>query len=154
MADRQYWLMKSEPGTYSIDDLESDGETSWEGIRNYQARNFMRDDMKKGDRVLFYHSNATPPGVAGIAEVSRESHPDRTAQDPDSSYYDEKASPEHPRWFMVAIRFVRKLPRVVPLAELKADPALGDMVVTGRSRLSVQPVREAEFERVVALAEE
>ncbi len=152
MAKRKYWLMKSEPGTYSIDDLESDGETSWDGIRNYQARNFMRDEMREGDRVLFYHSNASPPGVAGIAEVSREGYADPTAQDPDSDYYDEKASADDPRWFMVDIRFVRKLPRVVPLAELKADPALDDMVVTGRSRLSVQPVEEEEFEHVVAMA--
>lgn len=153
MAERQYWLMKSEPGTYSIDDLEADGETSWDGVRNYQARNFMRDDMKKGDRVLFYHSNDSPPGVAGVAEVSREAYPDHTAQDPKSDYHDEKATPDDPRWFMVDIRFVRKLPRVVPLPELKADPKLDDMVVTGRSRLSVQPVEKRHFEHVVRLAE-
>jgi predicted RNA-binding protein with PUA-like domain len=152
MADR-YWLMKSEPGTYSIDDLEADGETSWDGIRNYQARNFMRDDMRVGDRVLFYHSNASPPGVVGVAEVARESYPDHTARDPDSAYHDPKASPEDPRWYMVDIRFVRKLPRTVPLAELKADPALDDMVVTGRSRLSVQPVEETHFRHVLALAD-
>ena len=153
MADRNYWLMKSEPGTYSIDDLERDGSTSWDGIRNYQARNFMRDDMREGDRVLFYHSNASPPGVAGVAEVVRESYPDHTAQDPDSDYYDEKASEEDPRWFMVDIRFVRKLPRVVPLAELKDEDALEGMVVTSRSRLSVQPVDEEHFEHVVRMAE-
>lgn len=153
MAERQYWLMKSEPGTYSIDDLEADGETSWDGVRNYQARNFMRDDMKKGDRVLFYHSNASPPGVAGVAEVSREAYPDHTAQDPESDYHDEKATPDDPRWFMVDIRFVRKLPRLVPLPELKAAPELDDMVVTGRSRLSVQPVERSHFEHVVRLAE-
>ena len=153
MAPRRYWLMKSEPGTYSIDDLEMDGETSWDGVRNYQARNFMRDDMKAGDRVLFYHSNAKPPGVAGVAEVSREGYPDPSAQDPSSDYFDEKASAEDPRWFMVNIRFVQKLPRIVPLAELKADPALDEMVVTGRSRLSVQPVEKAEFEHVLSLAD-
>ena len=153
MAKRQYWLMKSEPGTYSIDDLESDGETMWDGVRNYQARNFMRDDMEVGDRVLFYHSNASPPGVAGVAEVSRAGYPDHTARDPDSGYYDEKATEEDPRWYMVDIRFVRKLPRLVPLAELKADPALDDMVVTGRSRLSVQPVEEHHFEHVLVLSE-
>ncbi len=154
MAERRYWLMKSEPGTYSIDDLEADGETSWDGVRNYQARNFMRDDMREGDRVLFYHSNASPPGVVGVAEVCRESYPDHTARDPDSGYHDPKASPEDPRWFMVDIRFVRKLPRIVPLAELKADPALDDMVVTGRSRLSVQPVEKAHFDHVLSKAEE
>ncbi len=150
---KRYWLMKSEPGTYSIDDLERDGETMWDGVRNYQARNFMRDDMREGDGVLFYHSNASPPGVVGVAEVSREGYPDPTAQDPDSNYYDEKATEEDPRWYMVDIRFVRKLPRQVPLAELKADPALDDMVVTGRSRLSVQPVEEEHFEHVLEMAE-
>ena len=150
----QYWLMKSEPGTYSIDDLERDGETSWDGVRNYQARNFMRDEMREGDRVLFYHSNASPPGVAGVARVSREGHPDETAQDPSSDYHDPKATPDDPRWFMVDIRFVRKLPRLVPLAELKDDPALEDMVVTGRSRLSVQPVDERHFEHVLRMAEQ
>lgn len=153
MADRKYWLMKSEPGTYSIEDLERDGETSWEGVRNYQARNFMRDDMREGDRVLFYHSNASPPGVVGVAEVSREGYPDPTARDPDSDYYDEKATDEDPRWHMVDIRFVRRLPRLVPLAELKDDSALNGMTVTGRSRLSVQPVEEEHFEHVLRMAE-
>ncbi len=146
------WLMKSEPGSYSIDDLAREGETSWEGVRNYQARNFMRDDMRVGDRVLFYHSNADPTGVAGIAEVSKAAHADRTALEPSSHYYDPKATEQDPRWYMVRIRFVRKLPRVVPLAEMKADPALERMVVTGRSRLSVQPVEAREFERVVEMA--
>ena len=153
MAEKRYWLMKSEPDVYSIDDLEKDGETSWDGIRNYQARNFMRDDMKVGDRVLFYHSSTSPPGVAGVAEVSRESHPDLTAQDPDSDYYDEKAGDDDPRWFMVDIRFVEKLPRLVSLQEMKDDPTLDDMVVTGRSRLSVQPVEKQHFEHVLRMAE-
>jgi predicted RNA-binding protein with PUA-like domain len=153
MADRNYWLMKSEPGTYSIDDLERDGETSWDGVRNYQARNLMRDAMRTGDRVLFYHSNTSPPGVAGVAEVSRESHPDLSAQDPESHYHDPKATPEDPRWFMVDIRFARKLPRPVSLEELKADPALEGMLVTTRSRLSVQPVSREHFEHVIRMAE-
>lgn len=153
MAKRRYWLMKSEPGTYSIEDLEADGETTWDGVRNYQARNFMRDDMKEGDGVLYYHSNASPPGVVGVAEVSREGYPDPTARDPDSGYYDEKATEADPRWFMVDIRFVRALPRMVPLAEMKADAKLDDMVVTGRSRLSVQPVEEAHFDHVLEMAE-
>jgi predicted RNA-binding protein with PUA-like domain len=113
----------------------------------------MRDDMREGDRVLYYHSNASPPGVVGVAEVSRESYPDHTAQDPDSKYYDEKASEDDPRWYMVDIRFIRKLPRQVPLAELKADPVLDDMVVTSRSRLSVQPVEEKHFEHVLEMSE-
>ena len=154
MADRQYWLMKSEPDVYSIDDLQEDGRTHWDGVRNYQARNIMRDDMKKGDRVLYYHSNASPPGVVGVAEVVKEGYPDHTAQDPDSNYYDEKATEEDPRWFMVDIAFVRKLPRMVPLHEIKDEKALEDMVLVNRSRLSVQPVEEDEFEHVLAMAEE
>ena len=153
MADRQYWLMKSEPHVYSIDDLEADGETMWDGVRNYQARNFMRDDMEVGDRVLFYHSNASPPGVVGVAEVVKEGYPDHTARDPDSDYYDEKATEEDPRWYMVDIEFARKLPRMVTLHEMKDEPALDDMVVTGRSRLSVQPVEEHHFEHVLEMAE-
>lgn len=145
---RRYWLMKSEPGSYSIDDLQRDGSTSWDGVRNYQARNFMRDDMKKGDGVLFYHSNASPPGVAGIARVSREAHPDITALDPDSNYFDPAASEEDPRWFLVDIEFVSRFPEVVPLASLRDEPGLEDMLVTKKSRLSVQPVTESEF-RVV-----
>lgn len=154
MADRQYWLMKSEPDVYSIDDLEADGKTHWDGVRNYQARNFMRDDMKKGDLVLYYHSNANPPGVVGVAEIVKEGYPDHTARDPDSHYYDEKATEEDPRWFMVDIRFVEKLPRMVPLSEIKDEPGLQDMVLVNRSRLSVQPVEEDEFEHVLAMAEE
>jgi predicted RNA-binding protein with PUA-like domain len=151
MAERKYWLMKSEPGTYSIDDLERDGETCWDGVRNYQARNFMRDEMQVGDGVLFYHSNASPPGVVGVAEVSRESYPDHTARDPESHYYDEKATDDDARWHMVDIRFKQKLARTVPLDELKADPALEGMTVTTRSRLSVQPVSRQHFEHVLRL---
>jgi predicted RNA-binding protein with PUA-like domain len=147
-----YWLMKSEPGAYSIDDLERDGATHWDGVRNYQARNLMRDDMKEGDGVLFYHSNASPPGVAGIARVVREAYPDPTARDPESPYYDEKASEEDPRWFMVDIAFEEKFDEVVPLATLKEATGLEEMVVTKRSRLSVQPVRREEFEIVKRLA--
>ena len=154
MADRQYWLMKSEPDVYSIDDLEADGRTHWDGVRNYQARNFMRDDMEEGDRVLYYHSNTNPPGVVGVAEIVKEGYPDHTARDPDSDYYDEKATDDDPRWYMVDIAFVRKLPRTVPLSEIKDEPALEDMVLVNRSRLSVQPVEEDEFERVLAMAEE
>ncbi len=151
---RQYWLMKSEPHVYSIDDLESDGRTHWDGVRNYQARNFMRDEMKEGDRVLYYHSNTTPPGVVGVAEVVNEGYPDHTARDPDSDYYDEKATEDDPRWYMVDIEFVRKLPRKVPLAEIKDEETLDHMVLVNRSRLSVQPVEEDEFERVLEMAEE
>lgn len=144
------WLMKSEPNTYSIDDLARDGGTHWDGVRNYQARNLMRE-MEVGDRVLFYHSNASPPGVVGLARVVKEAYPDPSAQDPDSDYYDEKATPEDPRWYMVDIEFVDRLPEFVPLAALKDAKGLEDMVVTKRSRLSVQPVRPEEYEIVCRL---
>jgi len=148
----KHWLLKSEPESYSIDHLERDGETCWDGVRNYQSRNFMRDEMKPGDRVLFYHSNANPPAVAGLAEVSRAAYPDPAALDPKSPYHDPKASADDPRWFMVDIRFVEKLPREVPLVELKADPKLAEMLVTGGSRLSVQPVERKHFQHVLQLA--
>jgi len=145
---KRYWLMKSEPNTYSIDDLARDGRTHWDGVRNYQARNFMRDQMKVGDEVLFYHSNAEPPGVVGIARVVREGYPDHTARDPKSKYFDPKASDEDPRWFMVDVEFVEKFGEIVPLDTLKATPGLENMLVTKKSRLSVQPVTESEFEIV------
>ena len=149
---RQHWLMKSEPNDYSIDDLERDGTTHWDGVRNYAARNLMRDKMRIGDRVLFYHSNAKPPGVAGIAEVCRDSYPDFTQFDSANKYFDPKATEENPRWFMVDIRFVAKFEREVGLPEIRATPELADMVLVNRSRLSVQPVTEAEFEHIVAMA--
>ncbi|MEE8487659.1 MAG: EVE domain-containing protein [Gemmatimonadota bacterium] len=145
--------MKSEPNTYSIDDLERDGRTQWEGVRNYQARNLMRDEMRQGDRVLFYHSSANPPGVAGEARVVRESYPDHFAQNPDSPYFDEKATPEDPRWYMVDVEFVRTLPNFVSLETLKNRKGLEGMIVTKRSRLSVQPVTRDEFEIVCALGD-
>jgi predicted RNA-binding protein with PUA-like domain len=148
----RFWLMKSEPDAYSIDDLERDGSTCWNSIRNYQARNFMRDEMKVGDRVLFYHSNAAPPGVAGIARVVRAAYPDHTAQDPRDDYYDPKATADDPRWYMVDIAFVEKFDAVLALDELKSRRAFDDMVVTGRSRLSVQPVSKQHFDAVVKLA--
>ena len=145
---KKYWLMKSEPEVYSIDDLKKDGGTHWDGVRNYQARNFMRDEMKAGDGVLFYHSNASPPGVVGIARVAKEGYPDHTAFDPDDRHYDPKSSPGNPRWFMVDVEFVKRFDRLVPLAELRETPGLEEMAVNKRSRLSVQPVRPEEFEIV------
>jgi predicted RNA-binding protein with PUA-like domain len=144
------WLMKSEPAVYSIEDLARDGSTCWEGVRNYQARNLMRE-MKVGDAVLFYHSNASPPGVAGLARVSREAYPDGFSWDPGHKYYDPKSTPEDPRWWMVDIEYVDTLPRLVSLDELKSATGLEDMVVTKRSRLSVQPVQPTEYEIVVRL---
>ena len=144
------WLMKSEPDVYSIDDLKRDGSTCWEGVRNYQARNLMRE-MEFGDAVLFYHSNAKPPGVAGLARISRTAYPDHFSWDPGHKYYDEKSSEETPRWWMVDIEYVDTLPKFVPLDELKSAPGLEEMVVTKRSRLSVQPVRQGEYDTVVRM---
>jgi predicted RNA-binding protein with PUA-like domain len=141
----RHWLLKTEPGTYSMEDLERDGTTTWEGVRNYQARNFIRDDMQAGDGVLFYHSNAEPPGVAGIARVARSGYPDPTARDPASPYHDPKASESDPRWFMVDVEFVERFPRPVALAELRETPGLEKMLVINKSRLSVQPVTDREF---------
>ncbi|MBW3582564.1 MAG: EVE domain-containing protein [Euryarchaeota archaeon] len=149
---RRYWLMKSEPGTYSIEDLEEDGETHWDGVRNYQARNLMRDDMQVGDGVLFYHSNADPPGVAGVAKVVSKPYPDPTQFDPKSKYHDPKADPAEPRWWLVDIAFEERFGNVVALPELKDDTRFDDMMVTQRgSRLSVQPVAKKHFDAVVKL---
>lgn len=146
---RRYWLMKSEPDAYSIDDLHREGRAHWDGVRNYQARNFMRDEMSVGDEVLFYHSNAKPPGVAGLARVVAEGYPDHTAWDPDSPYHDPKSDKHDPRWYMVDVEFVEKFADVVPLEELRETPELEDMMVTKRGmRLSVQPVTASEFKIV------
>ncbi|MCA8946373.1 MAG: EVE domain-containing protein, partial [Planctomycetes bacterium] len=134
---KNYWLMKVEPESYSIDDFERDKETAWEGVRNYQARNLLRDDIKKGDGVLFYASNADPTGVAGVAEVSRAGYPDPSAWDRKHHYFDPKSDPENPTWYTVDIKFVEKFPGVVSLAALKATRGLEDMMVTKRGmRLS------------------
>lgn len=148
----RYWLVKSEPGAYSIHDLERDGQTHWDGVRNYQARNLMRD-MKVGDRVLFYHSNADPPGVAGVARVVKEAYPDPSALDPGSPYFDAKSDPSKPRWDMVDLVHERTLAEVVPLARLRKERSLAGMPLlqTGQ-RLSVQPVEKKHFECILALA--
>jgi predicted RNA-binding protein with PUA-like domain len=146
------WLAKSEPGSYSIDDLARDGTTRWDGVRNYQARNFLRDGMKKGDLVLVYHSNAEPSGVAGLARVAREGYPDPTAFDRRSKYYDPDSERDRPSWFCVDLEIVEKLARLVPLAELKSHPGLRGMLVTKRgTRLSVQPVERTHFDIVVRM---
>lgn len=149
---KRYWLLKTEPGVYSIDDLERDGTTGWEGVRNYQARNFLRDDFAPGDRVLFYHSNADPAGVAGIAEVASAGYVDPFQFESGNKYFDPKSKTESPTWYTVDVRFVSKFPEVVPLATLKTMPGLEKMMVTQRgSRLSVQPVTKEEFEIVSKL---
>ena len=142
----RYWLMKSEPDVFSIDDLKRDGRTTWEGVRNYQARNYLRDQLKKGDRVLFYHSNAEPPGIAGVAKVVREGYPDPSQFDKKSEYYDPKSKTDAPAWYVVDIGFVAKFARPLTLPELKNTKGLEKMVLLQKgSRLSVQPVTEAEY---------
>jgi predicted RNA-binding protein with PUA-like domain len=144
--------MKSEPDVYSIDDLKKDKTTPWDSIRNYQARNFMRDDMRKGDLVLFYHSNAKPPGVAGLATVCKESYPDFTCWDPKHKYYDPKSTEEEPRWFMVDVKFKEKFDELVSLDAIKAEKSLEKMSLFQRgSRLSVQPVEKKHFEKIVKM---
>jgi len=146
---RKYWLMKTEPDVFSIDDLAKVEREPWDGVRNFRARNFMRE-MRVGDLVLFYHSSTKPPGVAGIARVCREAHPDPTQFDPKSKYFDKTASRDKPRWEMVEVEFVEKLPTFVPLQQLRDDPDLDGMWVIKRGmRLSVQPVETEHFRRVV-----
>lgn len=149
----RHWLMKSEPETFSIDDLQRVGVEPWTGVRNYQARNLMRDELRVGDAVLFYHSNAEPSGVAGLARVTRTGVVDETQFDPASPYHDPAARRDAPRWVCVEVGFVERFAQVVPLAVLKAEPALAGMPLLQRgSRLSVQPVSPAHFARVVAMA--
>ncbi len=139
----QYWLVKSEPDVFSIDDLakSKNKTTHWDGVRNYQARNTLRDQMKKGDRVLFYHSNATPPAIVGIARVVKEGYPDHTAFDPTNDHYDPKSKKDAPTWYMVDIQLERKFAQPLTLPELKAEKRLEGMELVRRgSRLSVQPV--------------
>ena len=147
------WLMKSEPDSFSIDDLKRVQQTPWEGVRNYQARNHMRDDMKVGDAVLFYHSNADPPAVVGLARIASPPYPDASAFDRKSPYFDAKSKREEPRWILVDVGFVEKLPAPVPLERLREDPALrGMLVIQKGQRLSVQPVERAHFEHVATTA--
>lgn len=148
-----YWLMKSEPDEMSIDDVLARPQSTvpWFGVRNYQARNFMRDGMQVGDGVLFYHSSCPQPGIAGIAEVASSAYPDHTQFDPKSHYYDAKSKPEEPRWQMVDVKAVRKT-RLLSLAELRTIPALEDMVLLQKgSRLSITPVTPAQWKTIQAL---
>ncbi|MDX1493949.1 MAG: EVE domain-containing protein [Longimicrobiales bacterium] len=144
---KQYWLMKSEEDVYSIDDLKKDGSTCWEGVRNYEARNNMQE-MKEGDLVLYYHSNAKPSGVVGIARVCKEAYPDHYAFEKGHKYFDEKSDPDDPRWYMVDIEYVDTFPERVPLSDVKEEKSLSDMELVRRMRLSVQSVKKAEFEKV------
>jgi predicted RNA-binding protein with PUA-like domain len=149
-----YWLMKSEPNAFGIDDLvKMPNQTEhWDGVRNYQARNMMRDQMKIGDQVFFYHSNCKEPGIVGLMKVVREGYPDHTAFDPQSKYFDAKSDPANPRWMMVDIQYIRHTKRVITLAELKGHDALENMpLVRKGNRLSIMPVTKAEWEYILRL---
>jgi predicted RNA-binding protein with PUA-like domain len=150
----KYWLFKSEPGSYSIDDLKSDKKTHWDGIRNYQARNFIRDDMKKGDLVIFYHSNAEPTAAVGICEIVKEAYPDHSAFDPDSKYFDAKSKKDNPAWMMVDVKYKKKFKNPVELSAIKSNPKLKDMRLVQRgNRLSLFPIEKKEFEEILRMAE-
>ena len=148
----KHWLMKSEPEAFSIDDLKRKRVEAWDGVRNYQARNFMRDGMRPGDQVFFYHSNCAEPGIAGIAEVTSDAYPDPSQFDSKSKYFDPKSSREEPRWMLVDVKFVKKLKRTITLDELKGHEALGDMQLLRKgNRLSVMPVGASEWRYILTL---
>lgn len=152
LTDIHFWLLKSEPGSYSIDHLKRDRVTKWDGVRNYQARNFMRDEMRSGDLFLFYHSNAEPSGIVGIGKIVSRGLPDLTALDKKSKYYDPKATKDNPIWNTIKVRFVKKFKKIISLEELKVKPKLKNMLVIQRGqRLSVQPVTKVEFETIINL---
>ena len=150
-----YWLLKSEPGVFSIDDLAArpDQIEPWDGVRNYQARNMLRDQMRRGDRAFFYHSNTEVPGIVGIVEIMREGYPDDTAFDPESKYYDLKSTPANPRWYRVDVKLVRKFERIITLAKLKVQAEqLGDLMLLQRgNRLSVMPVTAEQWKFILGL---
>jgi predicted RNA-binding protein with PUA-like domain len=147
-----HWLMKTEPDTFSIDDLKRKKHEAWDGVRNYQARNFMRDDMRVGDGVFFYHSNCAEPGIAGLAEVATDAYPDPSQFDPKSKYFDPGSSRDNPRWMLVDVKFVKKLKRVITLDELKNHKALVDMRLLRKgNRLSVMPVETADWKYILGL---
>lgn len=150
MAQKKYWLMKTEPDVFSIDDLKKNKVEPWDGVRNYQARNFMRDEMKVGDEVLIYHSNAKPPGVAGLATVASKPYPDPTAFDKKSKYFDPKSDPDNPRWMLIEVKFKEKFNSFIPLTDLKEMKGLEAMKILQKgNRLSITPVEKKEFELIV-----
>ncbi|MDP1708940.1 MAG: EVE domain-containing protein [Gammaproteobacteria bacterium] len=149
-----YWLMKSEPDAFGIDDLKLRPQQTepWDGVRNYQARNMLRDDMQVGDLAFFYHSNCAVPGIAGVMKIVRAGYPDTTALNPESKYHDPKSTPDNPRWFRVDVRYKRKLKRIISLAELKAHPALRDLALLRRgNRLSILPLSQTHWDIILAL---
>lgn len=150
----KYWLMKSEPDVFGIDHLRKKPKQTehWDGVRNYQARNMMRDEMQKGDLAFFYHSNCAEPGIVGIMQVVRAGYPDTTAQNPDSKYYDPKATPDNPRWYMVDVKYQRHLQRNISLNELKTYTELAEMPLLRRgNRLSIMPVTPAQWDFILTL---
>lgn len=149
-----YWLLKSEPGSFSIEDLAKakNKTTHWDGVRNYQARNFMRDQMKRGDLAFFYHSNCKEIGITGIVEVCKESYPDHTAFDPNDHHYDPKSNPDNPRWMMVDVRLKKKFKHTITLDQLKQNPKLKDMMILRKgNRLSITPLTVKEWEAIVKM---
>ncbi len=148
----QYWLMKSEPDTYSIDDLQSFGVDHWDGIRNYQVRNFFRDQMQVGEQAFFYHSNCKEPGIVGTMEIVSKAYPDHTAFDPSEKYFDSKSDPENPRWLMVDVRYIRHLDRMITLGELRQQKQIADMKLLQRgNRLSVLPLSKREWQYILEI---
>ena len=148
----KYWLMKTEPDVFSLDDLKAAGTEPWDGVRNYQARNLMRDQMEIGDRIFIYHSRAKPMGIVGEARVASKAYPDPTQFNPEEKYYDPKADPANPRWVLVDVEYVRHYPEMITLAQLKEIPELGDMMLVQKgSRLSIQPVSEAEWKLIESM---
>jgi len=146
----QYWLMKSEPDTYSIDDLQSFVVDHWDGIRNYQVRNFFRDQMQVGDQAFFYHSNCKVPGIVGTMEIASKAYPDHTAFNPSEKYFDSKSDPENPRWLMVDVRYIRHLDRMITLGELRLQKQIADMKLLQRgNRLSVLPLSKKEWQYIL-----
>ena len=148
-----HWLMKSEPDAFSIDDLERKGQEAWDGVRNYQARNFMRDGMRVGDKVFFYHSNCAEPGIVGVAEVATDAYPDPSQFDPKSDYFDSGSTRDNPRWMLVEVKFVKKFKRTITLDELKQQDALAEMALVRKgNRLSVMPVSDDDWKYILKLA--
>jgi predicted RNA-binding protein with PUA-like domain len=153
MQSKKYWLMKSEPDVFSIEDLKKNSTTWWTGVRNYQARNFMKNDMQVGDEVLFYHSNAEPPGIAGLALVAASAEPDQEQFDKKSEYFEKRATKENPVWFCVQLKFKQAFLDILSLEYLKNDPKLSEMLVIKKGqRLSIQPVSEKDFLYILKLA--
>lgn len=151
----KYWLFKTEPGCFSFDDLKNRPEMTehWDGVRNYQARNFLRDTIKIGDLVLFYHSSIPEPAIVGLAMVVREGYPDFTARDPGNEHFDPKSSLENPIWYMVDVRYLKPLKREVTLEQIKGNPLLAEMPLVNRSRLSIQPISEEEWKVIAAMGQ-